>query len=53
MAQTITIKGDNIMEETAKAEVLQWLSNNATLQELQKIKKLAQNPAMRAMLKTV
>lgn len=53
MNKTITIEAHSIMEVEKKAEILKWLADNATTQELEKIKKLAQNPQMRAMLKTV
>ena len=53
MEKTITIKGASIMEVEQKAELLTWLSNNATVTELQKLKQLAQNPQMRALLQNL
>lgn len=51
MKKTITITSSNAIDAEMRAECLQYLANNATTEELIKLKKLAENPAMRALLK--
>lgn len=53
MSKTVTIKGNGILDEQNRVEALQYLQDNATTEELIKLKKLAQNPTMRAMLKSI
>ena len=53
MPKTITVKGKGIVDEGSKFEALNYLNENASTEELQKLAKLAKNPMYRGMLKNL
>ncbi len=53
MAEIINISGKNPMDTARKKEALEYLANNATTEELQKLMNLSKNPMYRKMLNSM
>ncbi|MFV8280558.1 hypothetical protein ACNKXS_03385 [Christiangramia marina] len=52
MAATILITGNNPEEETKKTKALQYMANNLSMDQIEKLEKMARSPKARKMLDT-
>lgn len=53
MAKTLTIKGENALDETKRYNALTALQKEATTEELTKLQAAIKKPDLRAMLKMI
>ncbi len=52
MAATILITGNSPEEETKKTKALQYMANNLSMDQIEKLEKMARSPKARKMLDT-